>query len=577
MKKNKKDAPVDDPGTRYARDVVEGRVLACSYVRLACKRHLADLERTDIWYDPAAGRKFANFCRKYLRHYKGPMRGKPVTLNPWQRFVFGCIYGWKLVVDGERTDIWRFNFVYIEIPRKNGKTTIAAAGAAYDCLLMEETGVEVYCVATKEDQAKLLYNDVAAYIAASPELTEAFEILKGKNTIYASDSARTSFIKPLGSDSQRQDGLNPFSVYADELHAWPDEELWNVMADAFGARDNWHMIAITTAGNNTEGICYKKRDALINILEGRVKNDSMFGVIYTVEEGQKENYSAEENWFAANPNLGCGKSVRYMRTKCLEAETQPSMLNPFLNKQLNIWTDAAEAWLSSKVWAAQARSYDWEALRYKLCTGAFDLARVSDLSAIAYVFPRQTELDRVHVLVDFYLPREGIRERSQNHGVNYEQWEKEGLLQVTPGKTTDYNFIRHDISLRARKVRLRKILYDRHFAGELVQNLTNDGFQLEEIGMGFLSLSPPTNEVERMLIEGEMVHPNNAILNWNARNTVIEMDAAGNKKPSKDLSKRKIDGIVATIMGTAGIMSDTPAISKYERGGIVVVGGGRKA
>jgi phage terminase large subunit-like protein len=562
-----------DECTQYAKDVVEGRILACSYVRLACQRHLDDLLRRDIWFDAEAGKKFFRFCARYLKHYKGPMRGQPIKLNPWQKFVFGCIYGWKLVEHGVKLDIWRFNFVYIEIPRKNGKTTIAAAGAAYDCMCIEDTGVEVYCVATKEDQAKLLYNDVAAYIAGSPELADAFEILKGKNTIYATDSARTSFIKPLGSDSQRQDGLNPFSVYADELHAWPEEDLWNVMADAFGARDNWHMIAITTAGNNREGICYKKRDALINILEGRVHNDNMFGVIYTVEEEEQENYTDEQNWLAANPNLNLGKSVRYMRNKSHEATTQPSMLNPFLNKQLNIWTDSAEAWLSMKTWALRAREYDLDSLRYKFCTGAFDLARVSDLSAMAYVFPKQPGLDRVHLWADFYMPKVGVKERGQEHGVDYLQWEKEGLIKLTPGKTTDYNFIREDIKTRAKQIRVTKIMYDRHFAGELVQNLTNDGFTLEEIGMGFLSMNSPSCEMERMLIEDEICHPNNKILNWNARNVVVERDAADNIKPSKELSKLKIDGVVASIMGIADIITNAPKVSKYETQSLVVVGG----
>lgn len=562
-----------DEATAYALSVRSGHILACHYVKLACDRHLNDLTRTDVWFDVAAGKQFFRFCERYLKHYKGPMRGKPIRLNPWQKFFYGCVYGWKLMLDDVQSDIWRFNFVYLEVPRKNGKTTIAAAGAAYDCMCLEETGVEVYCVATKEDQALLLYKDVAAYIAGSPELSDAFEILQGKNTIYASDSARTSFIRPLGSDSQRQDGLNPFSVYADELHAWPKEDLWNVMADAFGARDNWHMIAITTAGNNREGICYKKRDALINVLEGRVVNDNYFGIIYTVDDDRQEDYTDEEVWHMANPNLGMGKSLRYMRNKCHEAETQPSMLNPFLNKQLNIWTDSAEAWLSMKLWTARGRDYDFEALRHKHCTGAFDLSRVNDLSAVAYVFPRQPELDKVHLLLDFYLPRIGLRERSQQHGVSYEQWEKQGFVKITPGKTTDYNFIRHDINERARMIRILKIMYDRHFAGELVQNLTNDGFVLEPVGMGFLSLNSPTQEMERMLIENELAHNKNQIMDWCVRNTVIERDAAGNKKPSKELSRLKIDGVSATVMGMADIIKNLPRVSKYETQGLVVLGG----
>lgn len=567
---------VNDVCTQYAKDVVEGRVQVCRFVRLACERHLKDLTRNDIWFDVEAGRKFFRFCRKHLKHYKGPMRGTAITLNPWQKFFYGNVYGWKHVIDGVKTDIWRYNIIYCEVPRKNGKTTMVAASAAYDCLLLEDTGAEVYVVATKEDQAKLAYNDVAAYIAGSDELSEAFEILKGKNTIFATDSARTSFIKPLGADSQRLDGLNPISVVADELHAWPDEELWNVMADSFGARENWHMIAITTAGNNREGICYKKREALINILEGDTVNDSMFGVIYTVEEEQKDNYHDELNWQMANPNLGFGKQIRYMRTKCLEAKTQTSMLNPFLNKQLNVWTDSAEAWLSFDLWKSRSSFFNWEMMRNKTCIAAIDLSKVNDLSAVCYVFPKQEGLPKIHYMWDFYLPKIGIKARSKQHRVDYEDWANLGWIQLTPGKTTDYGFIQKDINSKADIFNIKKIMYDRHFAYELVTNLTGDGFVLEPMGMGFLSLGPPTEEFERMLIEDELTHNNNPIANWNIRNTVIEMDAAGNKKPSKELSRSKIDGAMAAVMGTFEVAKNLPMRSKYENQGMLVVGGNKK-
>lgn len=566
----------NDEATLYAEDVVSGRIPANRYVRLACRRHLEDLRRNDVWFDPEAGKRFFRFCRKYLRHYKGPMRGQPLILEPWQKFLFGCIYGWKLVVDGEKTDIWRFNFIYLEVPRKNGKTTLCAAGAAYDCAMLEDTGAEVYCVATKEDQAILLYNDVAAYIAGSEELAGIFDILKGKNTIFHAESSRTSFIRPLGSDSDRHDGLNPISVYADELHAWPKEDLWNVLADSFGARENWHMIAITTAGSNREGICWKKRDAMINILEGLVKNDSMFGIIYTVDEGQEECYEDEKNWQIANPNLDHGKQRRYMVTKCLEAKTQPSMLNPFLNKQLNVWTDAAEAWLSIELWNSRKTDFGFEKLKFKHCTCAIDLSKVNDLSAVAYVFGVQPGLDKVHVLVDYYLPLVGIKAKSQQHRVDYDLWHRDQWIRLTPGKTTDYGFIREDINKRADTVRVDKIMYDRHFAYELVTNLSHDNFKMEPIGMGFISLGAPTEEFERLLVAGGITHNANPILTWNVRNTVIEMDAAGNKKPSKELSRNKIDGVMASVMALADVSKNIKLTSKYETEGLVVVGGNRK-
>jgi phage terminase large subunit-like protein len=333
-------------------------------------------------------------------------------LEPWQHFIFGNIYGWKRVVNGERTNLWRFNINYIEVPRKNGKTTICAAGASYDCAFLEETGAEVYILATKEDQAKLMYNDVAAYVAKSPALAEVFEILKGKNTIYSVESARTSFIKPLGADSERLDGLNPIAAYADELHAWPSRALWDVMEDSFGSREQWHMVAITTAGTNRQGICYEQRDHLINILEGRVVDDHKFGVIFTLDEEDRDAWDEERTWFKANPNLGCGKQLDYMRQKAEQAKQMPSSLNTFLNKQLDIWTDVAEAWLSVDQWNACASNYGLELLKHKRCTAAFDLARVGDLSAVGFVYPKQAGLTVTHLWTHFYLPEALLRARS---------------------------------------------------------------------------------------------------------------------------------------------------------------------
>lgn len=547
-----------DAATDYAVRVTGNmtralRIPSNRYVRLACERHLSDLGRKDVWFDDAAARRFFRYCLK-LQHYKGPMRGKPLKLELWQMFIFGCIYGWKRIIDGKRTNLWRFNTIYIEVPRKNGKTTIAAAGASYDCGFMESTGAEVYCLATKEDQAKLLHNDVSAYVNASEALQQSFEILKGNNHIYARNSNRTSFIRPLGSDSDKQDGLNPLAAYCDELHAWPKRDLWDVMEEAFGARQNWHMPAITTAGNRRTGICWDQRDHLINILEGRIVADSKFGIIYTVDDDQKENWQDERNWHIANPNLGTGKELEYMRTRALTAAQIPTSLNSFLNKQLDIWTDVAEAWLKVDDWNACFADFGWDDMKGADCVGGIDLARVNDLSAVSYVFPKTSgRLQRV--LCDFYMPAVGIKEKSIRDGVDYELWAKQGWIKLTPGKTTDFEFIRKDINQRAGQCIILRFAYDRHFAGELVTNLTSDGFIMSEFGMGFISMGTPTAEVERLTVERLHEHNGNPILGWNAANTVVTKDPTGAMKPDKLLSNKRIDGIVATIMAEGRILN----------------------
>lgn len=570
MKKTPK-APKDEV-TDYARDVAEGKIPSCRYVRLACERHLRDLERDDVWFDIKAARRFFNYCG-HLSHYKGPDRGKRIILEPWQKFIFGSIYGWKKVIAGQRTDLWRFNITYVEVPRKNGKTTLCAAAASYDCACVEDTGAEVYCLATKQDQAKLIYNDVSAYIAKSEDLNEVFEILQGKDTIYAAESNRTSFIKPLGADSKRHDGLNPLAAYCDELHAWPHRELWDVMKDAFGARNHWHMGAITTAGNNRQGICWEQRSHLIDILEQRIAADDKFGIIYTVDDTEKENWREERNWFIANPNLGTGKELTAMRNMCLEAQQIPSRLNAFLNKQLNIWTDVAEAWLNTDQWNACGAEFGFATMQGYRCIAAIDLARVNDLSAVAYLFPPQPGLKVTHILVDFYLPRDGLEIKSHRDMVDYALWAKQGWLTLTDGKATDFEYIRRDIVARSKAtgVKIVEITYDRHFAGELVNNLTADGFTLQETGMGFISMAYPTAEFERKVVCYELRHNKNPLLSWNAANVVIRRDAAGNTKPDKELSIKRIDGIVACIMAEGRVPHCTLKPSVYETRGILTL------
>lgn len=542
---------LDGPTTGYAQAVIHGAVDVGRWVRLACERHIRDLGREDIWFDMEAADEFFRYCR-YLRHYKGPMKGQRIELDEWQQFIFGNVYGWKQCsFDGTtytHTDLWRFHYVYIEVPRKNGKTTIAAAGASYDCAMVEDTGAEVYCLATKEDQAKLLYNDVQAFISRSAELEDEFEVLQGRSTIYAKGSDRTSFIKPLGSNSDRLDGLNPLAAYCDELHQWPDADLWNVIEDAFGARTNWHMIAITTAGHNKEGICYQERDNLIDILEQREIRDDKFGVIFTVDDEDKENWMNEEVWFKANPGLGKGKQLEYMRSLATKALQMPSKINAFKNKQLDIWTDVAEAWLRWDDWVKCKKKYSWADLKGKKCKAAMDLARVNDLSAVAYWFPIQPGIEKPHLLVDFYHPQENLRERIENDKVPYDTWAEQGWLKLTPGNTTDFEFIKHDILERAEYFVVEELAYDRHFAGEIVNNLALEGLELVDFGMGFVSMGAPTAEMERQIVAGEMHHNDNPVLNWNAANTVVRHDPAGNIKPDKELSRKRIDGVVAAIM-----------------------------
>lgn len=563
------------PATDYATQVLEGKIATCKYVRLACKRFIEDLTRDDIWYDWEAAERFFTYCT-FLKHYKGPLKGQPIELELWQKFYFGNVYGWKRCEEKKgkwiHTDIWRFHYNYLEVPRKNGKTTIAAAGASYDAAYMEDMGAEVYCLATKEDQAKILWGDVKAFIHQSEELKQVFEVLEGRNTIYARESGRTSFVKPLGANSERLDGLNPFSAYCDELHEWPDRKLLDVIEDAFGARVNWHINQITTAGYNKQGICFQERKHLIDILEGRIVNDDKFGMIYTVDEEDRDRWMEEDVWYKSNPNLGTGKQIEYMRSKAQKADQIPTELNTFLNKQLDIWTDVLQAWLKWDTWKKCHRVFDGESMRGKKCFAAGDLGKVSDLSAVAYLFPPQKGLDDFHVLLDFYCPEANVRTRHERDKLPYQVWVKEGWIRETQGETTDFKFIEADIIARAEMFDLTEITFDRTFAGEIVNNLMEElgAERVTTFGQGFMSMGAPTSELERLLIKQAIFTEGNPVLDWMSSNVVVRTDPAGNLKPDKEASEEKIDGIVAVIMALGRFMANREPVKKspYEGRGL---------
>lgn len=585
---------MSSPALDYAFSVITGDIPACKYILLACKRFVADLNRVDLWYDVEAADRFYTFCT-YLRHYKGPQKGQPIELELWQKFMFGQIYGFKrcfqateddlilwaeesnprgdrlreLHPDGFEVGDWirgdnlRFHYNYLEVPRKNGKTTIAAAAAAYDCGFMEETGAEVYCLATKEDQAKILWNDVRAFIKPSEDLKEAFDVMEGRNTVYAKHSNRTSFVKPLGANSERLDGLNPLSAVCDELHEWPDRKLLDVIEDAFGARINWHIIQITTAGYNRQGICYTERKHGIDILEGRIRNDDKLVLIYTVDEEDKlgpdgkvdltKCLTDETIWHKANPNLGTGKQLEYMRSKAQKASQIPSELNTFLNKQLNVWTDAEEAWLKWDIWKNCHRTYDRKLLLGKKCIVGGDIAKTDDLSAVCYWFPVQAGLDVPHVLVDFYCPKDNVATRAKRDKVPYDVWVRDKWIKETPGNTTDFKFILHDILAARLEFEIDYGCFDRTFGGELIQGLMEEGMEIVTAGQGYMSMGPATAELERLLLMKGIATNNNEVLDWCAANVIVTKDPTGQKKPDKSINPlMKIDGIVAMLNAVIG-------------------------
>lgn len=540
----------------YARGVLDGEIPACKWVRLACERHFEWMERDDIYFDYKAAKRCCEFFPTFLKHYKGAWAGKPLELAPWQKFFFGSVYGWKWKATGFRV----IRYAYLEVPRKNGKTTSAAGPVIQELFIGGEGGAEIYAVATKEDQAKILANDVRKMLKRCPDLLEHAKI-RVKEIEYEPMDA---VFKPLGSDSDTLDGLNPHFWVADEFHAWKNRDLWDVMDDGTGARMQPVCLMITTAGANQQGVCYTTRTQIVNILEKVVEEntDAWFGLIYTVDD--PENWEEEEEWYKANPNLGIGKTIEYMRGQYAMAKQMPSKRNAFLNKQLNIWTDAEQAWITTELWRSCGSLLDTETLRGKRCYVGIDLAEVKDLSAVVYLFPPQEGVEKYTALLRCWIPEDDIRDRSKKDRVPYDVWKHQGLVEATPGNVTDFDFIETAIVQDCLKYDVEEVAYDPWRATQTAIHLQDTGLEMVPVRQGFKSLSAPVKELERLLTKGEFNHLGNPVFAWAASNVVAVYDPTNAVKFDKAKSRERIDPMAALVNALARAMEEEDPGSVYD-------------
>lgn len=524
---------MSDPVLNYAQTVTFGHRIGCRWEVLACQRHLDDLAAGLFYFDAGAAAKAISIF-KLLKHYKGKLAGQPFRLHPSQEFIIGSLYGWKLKAGGPR----RFTSGYMELPRKNGKTTLSAGVGVLG--LLEERGAEVYSVATKEDQAKIGWKDGRAMIKASPGLNARLS-LRIKEIRF---DDRDASWRPLGSDSETLDGLNPSLAIMDELHAWTNRDLFDVIEDGMGAREQPLIFAITTAGSNHLGICMERRNLICSILEKRVPGERMFGIIFAAEK--EDDPHSPATWHKANPLLGEAKSLQFMQDQSDLVKAAPGKLNAFLTKQLNIWVQQEVRWLNLDDWDKCAGGDEVPDLAGLTCSAGLDLASVNDLTALVRYFRRPGEAGII--LPMFWLPEENMLPRVKRDRVPYDLWVKQGFIKITPGNTTDYDFIRADINKMHAANQFKGIAYDRWNSTQLSTQLIGDGIDMIPFGQGFVSMNPAAKEFERRLLSRKIHHYGNPVLRWMAGHVAKQEDAAGNIKPSKEKSRERIDGIVAAVM-----------------------------
>lgn len=503
-----------------------------------------DHKNRNWFFNSLSADRAVRWIEEFCRHTKGEWAGQKFKLALWQRKIVRQIFGW-MNARGFR----RFQTVWIEVPRKNGKSTFASALAAYMLIADGEPGAEIYSVAGNEAQARLVYNDTRAMIEIDSRLSLVCKTAKIGLVVERTRS------KMLALGKNNQHGLNPHCVIGDEVHEWKGEEQYEAVTTAVGARRQPLLIFITTAGHGRESLCWRLHNIALQVREGVLDMPDMYVRIFAASKD--DDWLDERVWYRANPGMRYGApKIETMRAKADKAKASPAEENSFKRLHLNMWTDSLTAWITSDNWNVAAVKVDLSKLIGCDFYGGLDLARVQDLSCFMKLFtPSNKAIPGKWILVPrFWCPEDNLAAREKESGVSYRGWASSKLLETTPGEVTDFAWIEAGIRRDAERFNMLSIGCDMTLAGEIVNNLSNDNYPVELVRQGFLTLGPATSEFERRILGGEMVHSGHEIMGWNVANTSVVMDPAGNIKPDRKRSADKIDGVAAGVNAVAVAM-----------------------
>ena len=526
--------------TGYAEGVVAGEIVAGQLVRLACERHLADIETAGLrglaWDDDAADHAI-RFIEQ-LRHSKGEWSGRRFILEPWQVFIVGSVFGWYRE-DGTR----RFREAYTEVARKNGKTQLLAAIGLYLAFADGEPGAEVYSAATKRDQAKLCWAEADRMVQSTPALARLIQRTPSKANL--SRLSTFSKFEPLGRDADTSDGLNPHAAIVDELHAHTNRDMVDVLRTALGARRQPLLWSITTAGSNQQSIWWESRSYAVNVLEGIVEDDALFAYIATLDPG--DSWMDESVWPKGNPNLGVSVKLDGLREEFRRAEAIPAQQNAFRRLRLNEPTEQSERWLDMATWDRNAAAP--EVAPGMTVFAGLDLSSTIDLTACVAVAPRDGGYD---VLTRFWRPEDTVGEAERRDGVPYRQWAADGWLTLTEGNAIDPVRIADDILDWLAPYQVPELAFDAWNAAGAAARLGAAGVTCVAMAQGFATYSEPCHALEALLLEGRIRHGGNPLLRWMASQVTVKFGPNDAIRPYKAHGAGiRDDGIVALLMALA--------------------------
>ena len=514
-------------------------------------------------YDKAKADRAVTFIEN-LCHTKGKWAGKRFWLLPWQEQLIRDIFG-IVKPDGNR----QFRTAFVEICKKVGKSELAAAIALYLLYADNEPSAEVYGAAADRQQASIVFDVARQMVEMSPALMKRSKLMSATKRIVNYGNA--GFYQVLSAEVGSKHGFSISGLVFDEIHTQPNRQLYDVLTKySSDARQNPLHFIITTAGNDRHSIAFELHTKAIDILEGRRVDPTFYPVVYGLKDD--EDWEDEANWYKVNPSLGYTVDIERLRDAYREAKQNPADEITFKWLRMNMWVSSTTSWIPDAIFMKGNEPIDMRLLEGRDCYAGLDLSSTGDITALVLIFPPRNSDERYILVPYFWVPEETIPQRVKANSVPYDVWEKQGHLLATEGNVIHYDFIEKFICDLAEKYHILEIAVDRWNATHMIQNLEDAGFTMVPFGQGFASMSTPTKEFYRLLMEGQIVHAGHPVLRWMAGNVVIETDAAENIKVTKAKSKEKIDGIVASIMALDRCLRNQgePQGSVYDERGLLV-------
>ena len=531
-------------GIQYAKDVVSGKILACQWVKLACKRFLDDINSQDYYFDEKKYNTLTTFTG-VMKHYSSGAAGNPFILEPWEDFIvcnIFCLYR----VDTRRR---KYKTAHISVSRKNGKTTLAAALGLFALIADGEPAASVIMAANSREQAHIDFDAASAFARQLDPRKKSLKVLRNE-IVFQKNNAN---LRVISADASTGDGLNPSMVILDELHEAADSKLFDVLRSGQGFREQPLMLSITTAGFRIGGFCNQYEDYCREVLMGQKVDETLFALLYTLDDG--DDWTDEGNFIKSNPNLGITVKRDWLSEQVNQAKNSPTLEVGVKTKNLNVWCSSSTTWIPEHYIRKSLMDVDLTEFKNKnnyLVYLGFDLAAISDLTAVSIMFV-DPETEEYFFKTWYYLPKSALDGKYNSE--LYKMWSSKGFLTLTDSETTDYNYIQNQIVYLYETFDVQGVFFDSWNAQMLVNNLTNLGLPMTPYSQSIGNFNKPTKEMERLVLSDKVRFDNNPITRFCFDNVELKVDLNGNSKPVGDHNAKKIDGVISMLNALGGYLS----------------------